>query len=56
MRIPAYYAGGVAIVLCDILSVAWLRSDAITFSAGVATGSVLWLMAIYRLFLSRKVF
>jgi hypothetical protein len=55
MGFPAYYAAGIAIILCDALSIALLRSDAITFSAGVATGAILWVMAIYTLFLSRRV-
>jgi hypothetical protein len=54
MHFPPYYAAGIAIILCDLLSVALLRQGAITFYAGVATGAILWIMAIYALFRSRK--
>jgi hypothetical protein len=54
MRFPAYYAAGTAIILCDLLSLALLRSDAVRFSAAVATGIILWVTAIYALLLSRK--
>jgi hypothetical protein len=54
MHFPEYYAAGIAIILCDLFSVAWLHSSAITFSAGVATGVVLWTMALYALLRSRR--
>ena len=53
-RVRAYYAAGSVIILGDVLSIALLRSDAITFCAGVATGGVLWITAIYTLLRSRK--
>jgi hypothetical protein len=55
MRFPAYSAAGIAIILCDVLSIALLRSEAITFAAGVATGAILWVIAIYTLFLAHKI-
>jgi hypothetical protein len=55
-RFPAYYAAGIAIILCDLVSWALLRSDAITVSVGIATGTVLWVTAIYALLRSRKFF
>jgi hypothetical protein len=40
-RFPAYYATGIAIILCDLFSWALFKSDAITVSVGIATGTVL---------------
>lgn len=48
-RFPVYYASGIAIILCDLLSWALLRFQGITFKVGVATGTVLWVTAIYAL-------
>jgi hypothetical protein len=53
-RFPVYYASGIAIILCDLLSWALLRFQSITFGVGVATGTVLWITAIYALLRSRK--
>lgn len=53
-RFPVYFAAGIAIVLCDLLSVARFRADIITLSVGVATGTILWITAIYALLRSRK--
>jgi hypothetical protein len=52
-QFSAYYVAGVAIVLCDLVSVAILRAEAITFAAGIATGIVLWATAMYALLLCR---
>jgi hypothetical protein len=52
-QFSAYYVAGVAIMLCDLVSVAALRAEAITFAVGVATGVVLWITAVYALFLCR---
>jgi hypothetical protein len=51
---PAYYAAGIAIVLCDLLSLILLNHDAITLAAGIATGSVLWITALYALLCAEK--
>jgi hypothetical protein len=48
-RFPAYYAAGVAIVASNLLSLILLHHDAITLAAGIATGSVLWITALYAL-------
>lgn len=48
-RFPAYYITGVAIVLCDVLSIVFLRGRDITLSAGVGTGAALWITAVYAL-------
>jgi hypothetical protein len=52
-RFPSYYAAGIVIILCDLLSIATLRADSITLSVGIETGAVLWATAIYALLLSR---
>jgi hypothetical protein len=54
MRFPSYYAAGIAIILCDLVSVKLLRSTAITLWAGVGTGTILWIMAVYALLRSHK--
>jgi hypothetical protein len=55
-RFPAYYATGIAIILCDLYGWALLRSDAITVFVGISTGTVLWVTAIYALIRSHKFF
>ncbi len=52
-QFSAYYVAGVAIILCDLVSVAVLRAEAITLAAGIATGLVLWITAVYALLLCR---
>lgn len=53
-RFPAYYATGIIIILCDVLGLALLSSDAITVFVGISTGTVLWVTAIYALITSHK--
>jgi hypothetical protein len=53
-RFPACYATGIAIILCDLLSWALLKSDAITVSVAIGTGTVLWITVVYALLRSRK--
>ncbi len=50
----AYYATGIVIILCDVVSWAVFKADGITISVGLATGSILWLTAIYALARARK--
>jgi hypothetical protein len=54
MRFRSYYVAGIAIILCDLFSIALLHSTAITLWAGVGTGAVLWIMAVYALLRSHK--
>jgi hypothetical protein len=53
-RFSLNYVVGIAIVLCDLLSVILLRAESITLAVGVATGTVLWLAAMYSIFRSRE--
>ncbi|MHB8635373.1 MAG: hypothetical protein ACYC96_02755 [Fimbriimonadaceae bacterium] len=50
LRVPAYYATGIAIVAGDALCWTIFRSAALVMSVGVATGGILWLTAAYALF------
>jgi len=53
-RFPVYNVTGIAIVLCGLLSITFLRGNDITFSAGTGTGLVLWISAGYVLRCSGK--
>jgi hypothetical protein len=53
-RFSPYYVSGMTIILSDLLSVLLLHGRSITFAVGVATGIVLWLMAVYALLCSRQ--
>lgn len=55
-RFPPYYVTGAAIVLWDVLSSLLLHGSRITLSAGIGTGSVLWITAVYVLSCSSKAF
>lgn len=53
-RVPVYYAVGTAIIVCDVLAWAFLRSDAITVAVGLTTGLILWATAVYALLRARR--
>ena len=53
-RFSPYYVTGMTIILSDLLSVLLLQGQSITFAVGVATGTVLWLMAVYALLCARQ--
>ncbi len=52
-RLPAYSIAGIAIIVADLVSVAMLEGPQITFASGTATGSILWITAIYALLSAR---
>lgn len=54
LRFFPYYVSGMTIVLSDLLIVLLLHGQSITFAVGVATGTVLWIMAVYALLCSRQ--
>jgi hypothetical protein len=45
-RFPVYNVTGIAMVLCGLLSITFLRGNDITFSAGTGTGLVLGISAV----------
>ena len=51
---PVYYVTGVAIILCDVVSVARFHGHALTAMSGIVTGAILWLTAISALVFSRR--
>jgi hypothetical protein len=52
-RMKSYYVAGIAIIISDALSVYLFRGQDITLCVGLATGTALWLTALYLLVLSR---
>ena len=54
LHFNAYYFTSAAIVLCDVLAVAFFQGDALTAASALATGMVLWITGFYVLALTRQ--
>jgi hypothetical protein len=53
-RFPLYCVTAIAILVCDFVSLAIFKADAITVAVGIATGAILWMTSIYALARARK--